>query len=128
MKKEEKIFEHEDKKLKVRKSKEQLIEQYKANLPQYLENQLKEISEKLSLTEEMAGIPLIEINELIRAKNLYGISPKYSADELNIIFTYYRQAMAEINRYTRYIPSKENFCAFARNKYINIQSVFVRLR
>lgn len=117
MKKEEKIFEQEDNKLKVIKSKDEIIAKYKANLPQYMEEKINEISEKLSGTEEMKGIPLLEINELIRAKNLYGTSPKYNADELNIIFTYYRQAMAEINKYTKYIPSKENFCAFARNKH-----------
>lgn len=127
MKKEEKIFEQEDNKLKVIKSKDEIIAKYKANLPQYMEEKINEISEKLSSTEEMKGIPLLEINELIRAKNLYGTSPKYSADELNIIFAYYRQAMAEINKYTKYIPSKENFCAFARNKHGHIQSIFIRV-
>lgn len=119
-KKEKLIQKQEENKLKVIKSKEEIMEQYKANLPQYLEEQVQEISIRMADTEEMRGIPLLEINELIRAKKLYGTSPKYSADELNIIFTYYRQAMAEINRYVKYIPSKENFCAFARNKYIII--------
>lgn len=115
--KEEKIKKHEENKLKVIKSKEEIISQYKENLPQYLEQQINDISERLATTREMRGIKLLEINELIRAKNLYGASPKYNADELNIVFKYYRQAMAEINRYTKYIPSKENFCAFARYKY-----------
>lgn len=114
-KKEAKMIKQEENKLKLLKSKDEIIEQYKANLPQYLEEQLANISESLAKTEEMKGIQLLEINELIRAKKLIGASPKYNADELNIIFSYYRQAMAEINKYTRYIPSKENFCAFARN-------------
>lgn len=120
MNKEEKIIKQQENKLKVIKSKDEIIAKYKENLPQYLEQQINEISEKLSCTEEMKGIPLLEINELIRAKNLFGTSPKYNADELNIIFAYYRQAMAEINKYTKYIPSKENFCAFARNKHGHI--------
>lgn len=114
-KKEAKMIKQEENKLKLLKSKDEIIEQYKANLPQYLEEQIANIAESLAKTEEMKGIQLLEINELIRAKKLIGTSPKYNADELNIIFSYYRQAMAEINKYTRYIPSKENFCAFARN-------------
>lgn len=119
-KKEEKIYKQEENQLKAIKGKEEIIEKYKANLPQYLEEQLNQISEKLADTEEMKGLPLLEINEIIRAKKVFGLSPKYSADELNIIFAYYRQAMAEINKYTRYIPSKENFCAFARNEYVHL--------
>lgn len=114
-KKEKKIYERQEKNLKLIKSKEEIMEKYKANLSQHLEEQLNEICTKLQVTEEMKGIQLLEINELIRAKNLYGGSPKYSAEELNIIFAYYRQAMVEINKHTKYIPSKENFCAFARN-------------
>jgi len=123
--KEEKIYEQEEKKLKAVKSKEEIMEKYKANLQQYLEEQVNNIALKMAETEEMKGIPLLEINEIIRAKNIYGQSPKYSADELNIVFSYYRRAMAEINKNVKYIPSKENFCAFARNKYCNIQPIFV---
>ena len=123
--KEEKIFEQQENALKITKSKEEIMEKYKANLPSYMEEKLNEISEKMAETEAMEGIPLLQINQLIRNKNCYGQSPKYSADELNVIFDYYRQAMAEINRFTRYIPSKENFCAFARYEYNNIQSILV---
>ena len=119
-KKEEKIYEQQENELKIIKSKEEIIEKYKANLPAYMEEKLSEISKEMAKTEEMEGIPLLQINQLIRNKNCYGQSPKYNADELNIVFDYYRQAMAEINKFTRYIPSKENFCAFARNEYGNI--------
>lgn len=112
-KKEEKIYKQQENKLKLVKSKDEIMEKYKENLPEHLEEKLAEISEKLATTEEMKGMALLEINEIIRAKNFFGSSPKYSADELAIIFAYYRQAMAEINKYTKYIPSKENFCAFA---------------
>lgn len=124
--KEEKIYKQEENKMKVIKGKEELLDEYKANMPTYLEEQLNNIAVKLATTEEMKGFQLLEINELIRCKNAYGTSPKYNADELSIIFSYYRQALAEINKYTKYIPSKENFCAFARNKYRNVQSIFVR--
>lgn len=117
---EEKIFENQDNKLKVVKSKDEILEKYKANLPKYMDEQLERISEELAQTEEMDGIPLLQVNQIIRNKNCYGASPKYNADELNVVFDYYREAMAEINKYFRYIPSKENFCAFARNCNNNI--------
>lgn len=116
-KKEEKIYKDQENKALIKAGKEEIMAEYKANLPTYLDTQLKELCDKLATTEEMKGIPLLEISEMIRAKTPYGQSPKYSASELAIVFDYYRQAMAEINKYAKYIPSKENFCQFARNKY-----------
>lgn len=120
MKKEEKIYEQQAKKEQLTKGKEELMAEYKTKLPEYLEMQLQNIASELHKTEAMEGLALLEINELIRAKGVYGQSPKYSAEELNIVFAYYRKAMAEINKYTKYIPSKENFCAFARYKHFYI--------
>lgn len=107
------LIEREENKLKLVKGKQEIMAEYKANLPQYLEEQLEKIKTEVAQTHAMKGIPMIEINELIRAKTVYGTSPKYSAEELSIVFDYYRQALMEINKFTRYIPSKENFCAFA---------------
>lgn len=111
------LIEREENKLKLVKGKQEIMAEYKANLPQYLEEQLEKIKTEVAQTHAMKGIPMIEINELIRAKTVYGTSPKYSAEELSIVFDYYRQALMEINKHIRYIPSKENFCAFARYEY-----------
>ena len=119
-KKEENVIKEQETQAMVTRGKEQIVEEYKKNLPKYLDAQLEELGKKLACTEEMQGIPLIEINEIIRAKNFYGQSMKYNASELSMVFAYYRQAMTEINKYTKYIPTKENFCAFARHQFCNI--------
>ncbi len=82
-------------------------------MPQKLETRLNEIAESLSVKEEVQGLSTIEINELLRPHNLIGQPLKYTAEELNIVFQYYRQAIVEINKKVKYPPSKENFCAFA---------------
>ncbi len=50
---------------------------------------------------------------MLRGKNHKGCMEKYSADELEIIFQYYQKCLIEINRVTKYPPTKRNFCAFA---------------
>lgn len=56
---------------------------------------------------------VIELRTMISEKNLIGISPKYSNTELAILFDYYKQFITQINKYTRYLPTKQNFCSFA---------------
>lgn len=100
------------------------MEEYKNNLPQELEKRLDMITDKIGVQEEVQGLSSIEINEILRPHNLIGANPKYSADQLRIIFDYYREALVKINRKFKYPPSKENFCAFAGiststyNKYL----------
>ena len=100
------------------------MEEYKNNLPQELEKRLDVITTQISAQKEVQGLSSIEINEILRPHNLIGANPKYSADQLRIIFDYYREALVAINRKFKYPPSKENFCAFAGmststyNKYL----------
>ena len=108
----------------VQAGKNQIMEEYKNNLPQELEKRLNEITTQISAQKEVQGLSSIEINETLRPHNLIGSNPKYSSDELRIIFNYYREALIAINRKYKYPPSKENFCAFAGmstatyNKYL----------
>lgn len=108
----------------VQAGKNQIMEEYKNNLPQELEKRLNEITTQISAQKEVQGLSSIEINEILRPHNLIGSNPKYSSDELRIIFNYYREALIAINRKYKYPPSKENFCAFAGmstatyNKYL----------
>lgn len=100
------------------------MEEYKKNLEEHMEARLEALSIEISSKEEVQGLSSIEINELLRPHNLIGSNPKYSADQLKIIFDYYRDALITINKKYKYPPSKENFCAFAGmstvtyNKYL----------
>ena len=122
--KEEHLEEVQKKEQLVQAGKNQIMEEYKNNLPQELKKRLNVITTQISVQEEVQGLSSIEINEILRPHNLIGSNPKYSADQLRIIFDYYREALVTINRKFKYPPSKENFCAFAGmstvtyNKYL----------
>ena len=122
--KEEHLEEVQKKEQLVQAGKNQIMEEYKNNLPQELEKRLNIIATNIMCQEEVQGLSSIEINEILRPHNLIGANPKYSADQLRIIFDYYREALVAINRKYKYPPSKENFCAFAGmstatyNKYL----------
>ena len=122
--KEKHLEEVQKKEQLVQAGKNQIMENYKNNLPQELDERLDMITTQISAQEEVQGLSSIEINEILRPHNLIGANPKYSADQLRIVFDYYREALITINRKFKYPPSKENFCAFAGmstvtyNKYL----------
>lgn len=122
--KEKHIEEVQKKEQLVQAGKNQIMEEYKENLPNELDKRLNVIISQLSIQEEVQGLSSIEINEVLRPHNLIGQPVKYTADQLRIVFDYYREALIAINRKCKYPPSKENFCAFAGistatyNKYI----------
>ena len=122
--KEEHLEEVQKKEQLVQAGKNQIMEEYKKNLPQELEKRLDMIITQISVQKEVQGLSSIEISEMLRPHNMIGSNPKYSADQLRIIFDYYREALVVINRKFKYPPSKENFCAFAGmststyNKYL----------
>lgn len=122
--KEEHLEEVQKKEQLVQAGKNQIMEEYKNNLPQELRKKLDVIATNIMCQEEVQGLSSIEINEILRPHNLIGANPKYSADQLKIVFDYYREALITINKRYKYPPSKENFCAFAGmststyNKYL----------
>ena len=111
--KDKKIVEQQKKEMLVKAGEKSILEEYKKELPQKLETRLNEIAEQLSVKEEVQGLSTIEINEILRPHNLIGQPLKYTAEELNIVFEYYRQAIVRINKKVKYPPSKGSFCAFA---------------
>ena len=122
----------------VKAGEKSILEEYKKELPKQLETRLNEIAELLSVKEEVQGLSTIEINEILRPHNLIGQPLKYTAEELNIVFEYYRRAIVEINKKVKYPPSKGSFCAFADistctyNNYLmspdeSIQEVILRI-
>lgn len=132
------IVEQQKKEMLVKAGEKSILEEYKKELPQKLENRLNEIAEQLSVKEEVQGLSTIEINEILRPHNLIGQPLKYTAEELNIVFEYYRQAIVAINKKVKYPPSKGSFCAFADistatyNNYLrspdeSIQEVILRI-
>lgn len=111
--KDKRIVEIQKKEQLVKAGEKSILEDYKKELPQKLETRLNEIAEQLSTREEVQGLSTIEIGELLRPHNVIGGGIKYTAEQLNIVFEYYRQAMIAINKKVKYPPTKENFCAFA---------------
>ncbi len=111
--KDKKIVEQQKKEMLVKAGEKSILEEYKKELPQKLKTRLNKIAEQLSIREEVQGLSTIEINEILRPHNLIGQPLKYTAEELNIVFEYYRQAIVAINKKVKYPPSKGSFCAFA---------------
>lgn len=102
-----------EKKKKIKNSEEAILSKYKKDLPLYLENRLNEMTLEISKMEPAEGLNTIQINSLLRPKVVIGQPPKYTSEELTIVFEYYQLAMTEVNKKFKYPPSKENFCAFA---------------
>ena len=79
--KEEHLEEVQKKEQLVQAGKNQIMEEYKNNLPQKLDERLNEITTQISAQEEVQGLSSIEINEILRPHNLIGRNPKYSEDQ-----------------------------------------------
>lgn len=96
----------------LRNLKAELIKkEYQDNLKEHLENRLLGLTDKL---KDMKGSPsIIELKTIISEKSLMGATPKYTNTELAILFDYYKEFIQEINKKTKYLPSKQNFCSFA---------------
>lgn len=102
------------KKAKINNAKQDLMQQYNQNLPELIEKRLQEMSQELAKSKEVKGISTLEINELLRPrKYIAGGKMKYTAEQLDILFDYYRKALVMINKKIKFPPTKENFCAFA---------------
>lgn len=132
------IVEQQKKEMLVKAGEKSILEEFKNNLPEYLECRLQALALEISSREEVQGLSTIEINELLRPHGLIGQPLRYTAEELNIVFEYYRQAIVAINKKVKYPPSKGSFCAFADistatyNNYLrspdeNIQEVILRI-
>ena len=93
------------------KAKASLVEtEYKQNLKEYLQNGLDELVEKLQ--ENNSNLNPIKVYSYIRNRNARGLTPKYSVEELYLVFEYYQQYIEKINDYTIFPPTQKNFCGF----------------
>ena len=111
--KDESKVKKEQDKMELRKMEENLIkEKYKNGFKDYMEQRLFDFKYDLKRINPESRLTLLEIDKLIRGKRTVGVA-LYSAEELSMLFDYYRDFISEINTVTRYIPTKKNFCAFA---------------
>lgn len=107
------IVEQKKKEYLVKAGEKSILEEFKNNLPEYLECRLQALTQEITTREEVKGLSSIEINEMLRPHNILAGALKYTAEQMQIIFDYYREALIQINKKVKYPPSKENFCAFA---------------
>ena len=99
----------------LRKLETEMIEKkYKEGLKDHLEQRLYDLKYAIKhFDSSKTHLTIVEIDKIIRGKTLIGTN-LYSAEELAIVFDYYRDFISEINTTIKYIPSKKNFCAFAK--------------
>jgi len=103
---------HQEKENTINEIKASLIkEEYQNNLKEHMEQKLFDLTYKIKHKD--GALSVMEIDSLLRRKAMLGGSPKYSNEELWILFNYYQEFVLKINENTTYIPSKNNFCAFA---------------
>lgn len=94
------------------------------NLPRYIRKRKKEflkeleeyklmnVNEDESVTILNKTLPMVEVSEHCFEpfiKSPGGI-PSYSAEQLSIIFDYYKQCIKEMNKVELFPPTKEQFC------------------
>ena len=114
-KKKEKI---DSKKVLNREIANKMMEQSKKELIPYMQNKVKEISEKIQeVLKKDNGLITTQIELLIGNRNISelasgGISKSFSSEELMIALEMYRQVIAKINEKIIYPPSIFTFCSF----------------
>lgn len=91
---------------------ENLLMEYKNNLRDYLEKKKQYIAEIIvENTKDELNLPLV-MRALGRDFACVVGQPEYSAQELAIVFEYYQDVLAEINKKHKLPPTRQNFCAF----------------
>lgn len=110
-----------EKKKELAVIRDEMMAEYKKDLPKLLDTKIDDLVEMMA-SYGKGKMTAIEINSLIRANNYCGNAPKYSADEMNIVYEAYIRMIAEINKQLAsnkkdenkvYLPTKQNFCGFA---------------
>lgn len=100
----------------IAKVEKEIFEKEKANLPLVLKEKIDEIETILQQElGEYVGLKSARIYQLISRQTfvsgntMIGYTPK----ELFIVFDAYKRMIDMINKYTLFMPSLKNFCAFA---------------
>lgn len=100
---------------------DEMVAQCKSDLPNRLENKTQELVKQMSAYGG-ERLTALQINSLVRANSITGFVPKYSADEMNIVYEAYVDMITMVNKKlmelngkdnVAYLPTKQNFCGFA---------------
>lgn len=123
-KSDKRITEYRDNLTLLRKEEQTYMDKLKKNLPQYLEEKEAELCEKIARTSN-SNITPMQIQEWIRPTDNILCLPKYTAEQMQIMFEAFRKMMIKINEKITYAPTKKMFCSFigistaTYTKYLN---------
>ena len=87
-----------------------MIQEYKDNLKNELEQRLNDLSEKIQ--EKNKNLTRLQIDAYLRHRGANGNSPLYSPEELAILLDYYQEMIIKVNEKAYYLPTKKQFCSF----------------
>ncbi len=105
-------------------SQQELLNQKKEQLPKYIKKRKKQFLKELEAygiakkqEDDMVRImdktiPLLDLSDLCFKPFIKGIglAPEYSAEELDLVFDYFKECIREMNKYELFPPLKEQFC------------------
>ena len=104
----------------IRQAESQKIQEYKANLPQFLKEKnekiMEEVKKILAAMEEKPKFPMEPVVMRLLNRELAGMGqqPIYTARELSIVFEAYQDMVQDLLlQGVPFIPSRQNFSAFA---------------
>ena len=97
--------------MQLAKAKQELVmKEYQDNLKDNMEQRLFDLIHKLKHVDK--SLSTMQLKSMLTQKNTIGISPKYNATELAMVFDYYKQFIEKINEIQTFLPTKKNFCSF----------------
>lgn len=102
-----------------RRKMEFLVELEKYGLAKEEENEIIDFKEK--------KLPLMQLTERLFEPliNVVGMSPEYSAENIVMLFDFFRECVNEINKNQLYVPQKEDFCSlcgFSTQKFSQLKN------
>ena len=107
----QKKIEAKESQMQLVKVKQELVKkEYQDNLKDNMEQRLFDLIHKLKHVDR--SLSTMQLKSMLTQKNTIGISPKYNATELAMVFDYYKQFIEKINEVQTFLPTKKNFCSF----------------
>jgi hypothetical protein len=97
----------------IRKAETKIMSEKQKELEQVLEKQYDNICKQIA-NNTNGELNLVEVRDwLDRPMSFMQARTKYNAEQLTIVFEYYKKAITEINKVGVFQPTKKNFCSFA---------------
>lgn len=109
----QKKIEQKENQMQLVKAKQELVKkEYQDNLKENMEQRLFDLIHKLKHVDTGKSLSTMQLKSMLTQKNIMGVSPKYNATELAMVFDYYKQFIEKINETQTFLPTKKNFCSF----------------